>query len=188
MRWDLCGCLTGTSHFNQGGFKSLTNSINWNPLIPIYTFKCSELWADIFSKERHSPCKRVHCLFFFVMATNSMWMCNDIDIRLDKTGRLKLWDCVILPALLSARADNPDCNNTGHSSVIIQGGSSFSLNVYTYYQTVRCRIPEHRRTSARAETGEGASRMPWAPKAEGCKTWRYMKCVSVNASAIPCLK
>ena len=32
-----------------------------------------------------------------------MWMCNDGDIRLDKTGRLKLWDCVIIPAVLSAK-------------------------------------------------------------------------------------
>jgi len=39
-----------------------------------------------------------------VMAANSMWMCSDsdIDIRLYKTGRLKLWDCVIVPAVLSA--------------------------------------------------------------------------------------
>jgi len=41
--------------------------------------------------------------FLCVMVANSMWNCSDCDIRLDKTGRLKQWDCVIMSALLSAK-------------------------------------------------------------------------------------
>jgi hypothetical protein len=42
------------------------------------------------------------------MAANSMWMCNDIDIRLDKTGRLKLGLRNYASSAISKRADNPD--------------------------------------------------------------------------------
>jgi uncharacterized metal-binding protein len=42
-------------------------------------------------------------VFLCVMAANSMWMCSDIAIRLDKTGHIELWDCVIVAAGLGAK-------------------------------------------------------------------------------------
>jgi hypothetical protein len=71
---------------------------------------------------------------------------------------------------ISKRAGNPNCNTISYcSDMCLEAAVLTDMFIHTY-QTMRCRIPEHRGTSASHKKGHEARYLPWWRKAAGCRT------------------